>query len=211
MTEEEARDWLARRDVPRGTIDAIAAFVDLLVAENERQNLVARSTIDHIWARHIIDSAQLVYLSDQPEKPWLDIGSGPGLPGIVIALLTGAETMLVEPRRLRVAFLERAVAALGLETRANVILGKIETAILPFAPANITARAFASLDTIFTATAERARPEAIWVLPKGKSATDELESARRTWQGTFHVERSVSDPDAAIVVARGVGRRRKAR
>lgn len=211
MTEEEARDWLARHDVSRGTIDAIAAFVDLLVAENERQNLVARSTIDHIWARHIIDSAQLVYLSDQPEKPWLDIGSGPGLPGIVIALLTGAETMLVEPRRLRVAFLERAVGALGLETRANVILGKIETAILPFAPANITARAFASLDTIFTTTVERAGPEAIWVLPKGKSATDELESARRTWQGVFHVERSVSDPDAAIVVARGVGRRRKAR
>lgn len=211
MTEDDARAWLVRHDVPRETIDAIAAFVDLLVAENEHQNLVARSTIEHIWARHIIDSAQLVYLSDQPERPWLDIGSGPGLPGIVIALLTGADTILVEPRRLRVAFLERAVAALGLAGRVTPILGKIEAVVLPAAPVNITARAFASLDTIFAATVERAAPGAIWVLPKGKSAIAELESARQTWQGAFHVERSVSDPDAAIVVARGVGRRRKAR
>ncbi|WP_136162855.1 16S rRNA (guanine(527)-N(7))-methyltransferase RsmG [Sphingomonas flavalba] len=210
MTEEEARAWLAALAVPRETVARLEAFVALVLAENQQQNLIARSTEAAIWGRHVVDSAQLAGLADVPGGPWLDIGAGPGFPGIVIALMTDAPVWLVEPRRLRAAFLSRASRALGLEERVKVFAEKIEAAAIPAPPRTVTARAYAPLDRIFAVCQRFAGPETIYVLPKGRGAADELESARRTWQGTFHVERSVTDRDAAIVVARAV-RRRKAR
>ena len=72
------------------------------------------STVDEIWERHIADSAQLVRFEPRPDASWLDIGSGAGLPGLVIAILTEGPMTLVEPRRLRADFLQRAVDELGL-------------------------------------------------------------------------------------------------
>ena len=86
----------------------------MLIDENQRQNLVAKSTLDDLWRRHIDDAAQLVAY-DVPSATWLDIGSGAGLPGIVIAILTGNPMTLVEPRRLRAEFLQRVVEELGLK------------------------------------------------------------------------------------------------
>ncbi len=208
MTEEEVREWLSARDVPRETTERLAAFAEMVRAESEQQNLIARSTIETLWERHILDSAQLAFLASEPSRPWLDIGSGAGFPGIVLACLTGAQTMLVEPRKLRVAFLESVVSRLGLSDTVSVHAGKIAVIRLPTAPANITARAFASLETIFEATRLIAAPNSCWIIPKGRSARDELESVKRTWQGVFHVEQSASDPEAAIIVARDVGRRK---
>ncbi|WP_414901057.1 16S rRNA (guanine(527)-N(7))-methyltransferase RsmG [Sphingomonas flavalba] len=210
MTEEEAKAWLVARAVPRETVERFEAFVALVLAENQQQNLIARSTEATIWGRHIVDSAQLVGLAEDPNGPWLDIGAGPGFPGIVIALTTEAPVWLVEPRRLRAEFLMRAADALGLADRIVVFAEKIETAAIPAPPRTITARAYAPLDRIFGVCQRFSGPNTIYVLPKGRGAADELESARRTWQGAFHVERSATDRDAAIVVARAV-RRRKTR
>lgn len=202
MTEDEARNWItARFGVSRGT--KLAAFVDLLKRETLNQNLIAPSTVDQIWARHIVDSAQLLLHGDAGGK-WIDIGSGAGLPGLVIAILRDQPVELIEPRRLRTEFLEQAVRSLSLPN-VQVTTGKVErTAGLTDI---ITARAVAGLDQLFAMAAHRADSSTVWILPRGRNAHIEVEVARVAWQGSFHVEPSITAHDSFIVVARGVRRK----
>ena len=193
--------------VPRETSAMLRRFTTLLVEENQRQNLVAKSTVDDLWRRHIDDAAQLV-VHDARSATWLDIGSGAGLPGIVIAILTGNPMVLVEPRRLRADFLQRVVDDLKLD--ATVIQSKVETIHRP--PVDIiTARAVASVDRLFEMALHLSHDGTRWVLPKGKSAHLELEEAKKTWQGDFRLEPSRTDPDAQILIASRVRRKSRAR
>jgi len=196
----------AGRDVSRETLSRIEAFVDLLSRAAEDQNLVARSTLDAVWKRHILDSAQLVRFEPYGGASWLDIGSGAGLPGIVIALLVEGPVHLVEPRRLRVDFLREAVGKLGLSARVGIHHMKVERISGQFDV--ITARAVASLTRLLEISSHLSTKKTVWVLPKGRSARTELAEAQRAWQGAFHVEQSVTDPDSYIVVASGVGKKR---
>jgi 16S rRNA (guanine527-N7)-methyltransferase len=203
MTEEEARAWLrARFDVSRETWSRLERFVTLLSAESARQNLIAASTLPTIWSRHIVDSAQLLTLAP-PRRSWIDLGSGAGFPGLIIAVLSEAEVTLVDSRRKRVEFLREAAELLAVQHRTMLRCSRVET--LEDAQYDaISARAFAPLDRLLPLAARFARPDTIWLLPKGKSAISELEAVRRSWQGAFRVEPSVTDPDAAIIVARQV-------
>jgi 16S rRNA (guanine527-N7)-methyltransferase len=202
MTEDDARRWIVEHfGVSRET--RLVELVDLLVEEAGAQNLIARSTLEHIWARHIVDSAQLA-LHATAEGVWLDIGSGAGLPGLVLAILREQPIELIEPRRLRTAFLERAVQQLGLD-HVTVTTAKVERTT--GRAQVITARAVASLDQLFAIAMHRADPSTVWVLPKGRNAHSEVEAARHTWQGSFHVEPSITATDSLIVVAHGVRRK----
>lgn len=193
--------------VPRETSAMLRRFATLMVEENQRQNLVAKSTVDDLWRRHIDDAAQLV-VHDARSATWLDIGSGAGLPGIVIAILTGNPMVLVEPRRLRADFLQRVVDDLKLD--ATVIQSKVETIHRP--PVDIiTARAVASVERLFEMALHLSHNGTRWVLPKGKSAHLELEEAKKTWQGDFRLEPSRTDPDAQILIASRVRRKSRAR
>jgi 16S rRNA (guanine527-N7)-methyltransferase len=136
---------------------------------------------------------------------WIDIGTGAGLPGIVVAICRDEPVMLVEPRRLRTEFLNRAVAHLGLATQ--VMQMKVESLALPNAAVVISARAVGRLDALFNAAVHLADSATHWILPKGNSAEMEVESARKSWHGVFHVKPSISDPAAGIVHAHGVCRR----
>jgi 16S rRNA (guanine527-N7)-methyltransferase len=199
MTEDDARDWLrTRTDVSRET--RLAAFVDLLRDEAARQNLVSPSTLSEIWARHIVDSAQLLDHGD-PGGLWLDIGSGAGLPGIVLAIMREDPVELVEPRKLRTAFLQHCVDTLGL-TNVTIHTAKVERT--KGRAAVVTARAVGSLDTLFRIARHRSDRTTIWVLPKGRNAQSEVEDAQLWWQGSFHVEPSVTAPDSLIIVAKEV-------
>ncbi|MBO9714732.1 16S rRNA (guanine(527)-N(7))-methyltransferase RsmG [Sphingomonas sp.] len=204
MTEEEARAWVRERfGVSRETL--LARFAELLAAENERQNLVAASTLETIWNRHLVDSAQLVPLADgAAEGPWLDIGSGPGLPGLVVAVLTERQLVLSEPRARRVEFLRHAAEMLGIADRVTVEPRKIEAVRLPRKAAVISARAVAELSQLLAAAHPCANSSTRWLLPKGSRAHSEVEAARRAWQGVFHVEPSITQPDSGIVVAQEV-------
>jgi len=199
MTEDEARSWIGTRtDVSRET--RLAQFVDLLREENVRQNLIAPSTVEAIWTRHIVDSAQLLNQGD-PGGVWLDIGSGAGLPGIVLAILRDDPVELIEPRKLRTAFLQQCVDTLGL-TNVTIHTAKVERT--KGRAAVITARAVGTLDTVFRIARHRSNRSTIWVLPKGRNAQSEVEDAQLWWQGSFHVEPSVTAPDSLIVVAKEV-------
>jgi 16S rRNA (guanine527-N7)-methyltransferase len=191
---------VAGRPVSRETFERIEAFVARLTAENRRQNLISAATIDHLWERHILDSAQLVRFEPRPGASWVDIGSGAGLPGIVTACLVKGPVTLVEPRRLRADFLRETVEALSLNAsvecaKAERITGRFDI---------ITARAVAPLGKLLGITHRLSHGGTIWALPKGRNAESELAEARRAWQGAFHVERSVTDADSFIVVGTGV-------
>ena len=192
----------ARVAVPRETQDQLDALVAAVARAQAEQNLVSTSTLDSIWIRHMLDSAQLLFHVEQRSGRWLDIGSGAGFPGLVIAILSSFEVTLAEPRRLRAAFLTETVSALGLDDRVRVEQAKAES--LKGRYELISARAVAPVAALLSAAAHLAGPGTTWLLPKGRNAANELAAARQTWQGSFAMVPSVTDPEAAIIVASGV-------
>jgi 16S rRNA (guanine527-N7)-methyltransferase len=202
MTEAEARRAL---DVPRETLQRLEAFAELLAEENERQNLVSKGSLQHLWSRHVYDSAQLIRFAPTDATAWLDLGSGAGFPGLIVALLHPARVTLVDARRLRADFLRRAAEALGVSDKVEILCAKVE-ALPPRAFDVISARAFAPLGQLLTLAAPFSSGESIWILPKGRNAKSELEAVRSSWQGDFRLEPSLTDDEAGIVVARGVRR-----
>lgn len=204
MTEDDAKAWLTTSlHVSRETLAQLDAYRAMVLAETAHQNLIARSTFDVFWTRHIVDSAQLLtHIEGAADGPWLDLGAGAGLPGIVLAIINRRPVHMVEERRGRIGFLNRVVSALGL-SHATVHGCKVEA--LQLAPAAlITARAFAPLPKLFDLAHRFAQPDTLWLLPKGRSATEEVETVRAKWQADFHVKQSITDSEASILVAQNV-------
>ncbi len=201
MDEDAAKAWLAELGVSRETHERLDRFVALLRTANESQNLVSAASLDHVYARHIVDSAQLWRLAPDAGS-WLDLGSGAGLPGLILAILSDAPVVLVESRRLRTDWLQHAADALEL-TNVRVEAARLDL-VKSFPAAVITARAFAPLPKLLTLAHRFSTRESLWILPKGRSAAEELASIAGTWHGSFHMEPSVTDPDSAIIVARNV-------
>ena len=190
----------AGRPVSRETLSRIETFVGLLKDEGRRQNLISASTLDDVWNRHIVDSAQLVRFEPAPRAAWADLGAGAGLPGIVVACIVDGPVTLVEPRRLRAEFLHRVAEELRLDvgvvqSKAEALHGRYDV---------ITARAVAPLERLLKISHHLSTGKTVWILPKGRGAVSELADAQKTWQGVFHVERSVTDEDSRIIVATGV-------
>ena len=201
MTEIEARERVAA-DVPRETLAKIERFIALLLQASQHQNLISAATIATIWQRHILDSVQLLPLVPAA-CTWLDIGTGAGFPGVIVALASDHAVTLLEPRGRRASFLRQAVEELGLNARVGVAAKRAEQlASQPFAV--ISARAVAPLATLFNIAAHLADTQTSWVLPKGRSAALDVAAAAEIWHGRFTLVPSVTDPDAAIVVARSV-------
>ena len=204
VTEDEARAYVAGLTDSAGMarLETLAAMV---LDENQRQNLIARATEPHIWQRHIADSAQVLQnvsretLGANAGGPWLDLGSGPGFPGLVIAALCpNMPVVLVESRARRVEFLHRAVAAMDLP-KCRVEGQRLER-VEPFAARAISARAFAPLDRLLNLSAPFSTRATAYVLPKGRSAAQELEALKSSIRAMFHVKHSLTDPDAGIIV-----------
>ncbi|CAN5165466.1 hypothetical protein BH10PSE13_BH10PSE13_00680 [soil metagenome] len=213
MTEDEARAWLAARGWLDGVaLERLERIAAMVMEENARQNLVAASTLPHMWSRHIVDSAQLLVLAQAraDEGLWVDLGSGGGFPGLVIAALRPAPILMVETRGLRARFLERCIGDLGL-AHASVLQSRVERVVLDAPAAILSARAFASLDSTLAIASHLCDQNSVWLLPKGRNAQLELVTAGQQWQAVFHVEQSVTDPESAIITASGVKRRYAAR
>lgn len=207
VTEADAQNWLRNvLQVDHAGMERLSRLVALLLEENERQNLVARGTLPHVWVRHIVDSAQLLHVSREtlPGGEWLDLGTGAGFPGLVIAALQPERPVtLVDSRRLRTEWLQRAAEALELD-RVSVVLSRVED--LQSGPhAVISARAFAPLDKLVTLSARFSTPDTVWLLPKGAGAPHELEVLPDSWNHLFHVEQSLTDENAGIIVGRLLG------
>lgn len=203
MDETAARAWVEREfTVSRETMAKLDVFADLLRAENERQNLVSRGTLDQLWVRHIADSAQLLRFAPSGAS-WLDLGTGAGFPGLIVGALHDGPVTLVEERRLRVDFLRRAAAL--MELRIEILHAKAER--VPPRPYDvISARAFAPLEKLLSLGTAFSTQKSLWLLPKGRNAEAELAALDPSWQGEYRLEPSVTDAEAQIIVAQGVHR-----
>ena len=200
--EAEAQAWVqASFDVSRETMAALERFAALLRDEAGRQNLVSAASLDQLWQRHIADSAQLLRFVPDDRGSWIDLGSGAGFPGLIVAALHRGPVTLVEERRLRVEFLHRAAAALGVEV--EIVAAKVER-VAPRRFDVISARAFAPLGRLLELGTSFSTEKSLWVLPKGRNAESELEAVSASWQGDFRLEQSLTDADARIILASGV-------
>jgi len=209
MTEEEAKRWLDGRGWWSGQAgERLRTFVALLLEEADRQNLISQASRQQIWARHIVDSAQLLALLSPRDADglWIDLGTGAGLPGLVIACLRESPLTLIEARPLRTAFLRRCVETLALD-HVTVVTDKVERVVLGGPASVISARAFAPLDRLLILSSHLSDENTVWLLPKGRQAEKELEMVGRDWQAMFHVEHSLTDPESRIVTIRQLCRR----
>lgn len=199
--EQTARDFVASL-CDAEAMDRLDQLALLLAVENERQNLVAKDTIPTLWQRHIADSAQLLrYVPEQTAGAWLDLGTGAGFPGLVVAVMRPDWSIkLVESRKRRVEWLSDTKFALNL-AHCEIIGMPLER-IESFPAGVISARAFAPMPRLLDLSRRFSTGDTFWLLPKGRSAAQDLASLPDRLQKMFHVEQSVTDSDAGIIVGK---------
>jgi 16S rRNA (guanine527-N7)-methyltransferase len=205
MTESDRDTALALVPVSRETAERFAVYADLLMRWQKAVNLVALSTLPHLWVRHIADSAQLLALVPDA-RTFVDLGSGSGCPGLIIALQL-AETPdamvdLVESDQRKCAFLRAVIRETG--AKARVRMGRIEEVLpdLGSIPEVVTARALAPIGKLLDYTENLLLKGSIGVFPKGREAQSELTAARPSPRLRFDWVPSRTDPSARIALVR---------
>jgi 16S rRNA (guanine527-N7)-methyltransferase len=185
--------------VSRETVGRLETMVEVLLRWQKAINLVGRATLDDVWTRHILDSAQLAPLIPKESKGLADLGSGAGFPGLVLAALCPTlDVTLIESDARKAAYLGEAARKMGLPKQPRIVVGRIETA--PPTQADIvTARALAPLGQLL-AWADRHRSDpAICLFHKGKGWQVELTEAMKDWEIEYTPQPSITDRDAVIL------------
>ncbi len=198
MTEDEAKGWMAD-SFGVASLAKVERFVAAVCEENDRQNLIAPSTVGSIWSRHVVDSAQLVPLASKSGM-WLDIGTGAGFPGLVVAFVRDAPMMLVEPRRQRAAFLRDFCDFAGL---SHVTVAECKVEHVEASADVISARAVAPVEKLLQAAAHCGTTRTRWLLPRGASGMREVAAVQQRWRGVFHMKQSLTDAGSTILICDG--------
>ena len=204
MAALSGTDFQAATGVSRETLHRLEVYRQLLIRWQKAINLVGRGTLDDIWRRHFLDSAQLIDLAPPAPGPWLDLGSGAGFPGLVLAILGAADVRLVESDGRKCTFLREAARATGAPV--TVLQARVET-LAPVGAAVITARALAPLTRLVPLAARHARPKTVGLFLKGAGVDDEIQDldlklTEPTKCRKLAFERVVSRSDPAGVVLR---------
>ena len=192
----------AALNVSRETLGRLKAYVALLGRWQARRNLIGRGTERDVWRRHILDSGQLADHLPPGARRLVDLGSGAGLPGLVLAILTGAETTLVEADAAKAAFL--AEAARLTSAPCEIRRARIED-LAPWPVDALTARALAPLPRLLDYAAPFAPP--LCLFPKGARWRRELTEAARTWHISARDAPSATEPAARILIVERFARR----
>jgi 16S rRNA (guanine527-N7)-methyltransferase len=194
---EEMREL--RVDVSRETRDQLEALVHTLGRWQKAVNLVGKATLEDIWVRHILDSAQLTPLIPKTAKRLVDLGSGGGFPGLVLAAMRpDLQVTLIEADARKGAFLGEAGRRMSLKTLPKVIISRIEAA--PAVQADVvTARALAPLGQLLAWAAPHRGDTAICLFHKGKGWQAELTGAMKDWDIVAQPFSSVTDRDAVLL------------
>ncbi|MGL6209809.1 MAG: 16S rRNA (guanine(527)-N(7))-methyltransferase RsmG [Paracoccaceae bacterium] len=201
----EARpDWLT---VSIETYERLGVFATLVQKWNPAINLVSRASVSQLWDRHILDSAQIFELVAVPsDARWLDLGSGAGFPGLVVAILAAEhqptlQVTLVESDRRKATFLSQAVRSLDL--KAEVVAERVEV-FPPNGADFLSARALAGLDVLCGYATRHLHPRGLAVFPKGAQVEEEIATAVKSWQFDVQRHQSRTDPTATILVMKDV-------
>jgi len=189
--------------VSRETLARLEAYAELLTRWSARINLIGRDTIADLWRRHILDSAQLRAFVPDRARNMIDLGSGAGLPGLVLAILGAPGVELVEADSRKCAFLREAARI----TEAPVTLRpcRIET-VSPHPVDVVTARACAPLDRLLGLAEPFLAPDSECLFLKGERVGEELTLARKRWTMTPSLHQSRSDPRGVVLRLQQVAR-----
>lgn len=193
-------------DVSRETHEKLQAYAALVRQWNPRINLVAASTLDDLWTRHIVDSMQLFSLADRSTRTWVDLGSGGGFPGIVCAIMAQDQMpdcrfTLVESDKRKAAFL--LVCQQKLSLGLGVLTERAEH-VPPLQAQIVTARALAPLPHLLSLVSRHMAAGGCALLPKGKNHAAELEAARLEWQFDVSSHASRTDESARIFAMKDI-------
>lgn len=194
-------------DVSRETLVKLELFASLVEKWTPKINLISKSSVPVIWDRHVTDSAQLFGLTTK-QGLWVDLGSGGGFPGIVIAILAAQEkarwrVTLVESDQRKSAFLRTAVRELDLA--ASVVSDRIEN-IEPLHADVVSARALADLGVLIGFAERHLKADGTALFPKGQSWQKEHDDAQRQWSYTCEPIRSETNPSAAVLKIKDIAR-----
>lgn len=202
-------ELIRRYDVPRETLIRLDRYAAMLCDWQSRLNLVGPATLPERWSRHFLDSAQLLDYAPQGALSWLDIGSGAGFPGLIIAMLRpDVHVTLVESRAKKCNFLQAVAEDCAITDRVSIHAERIEA--LPQRQFDvISARALASLPQLFDWGLRFAESDTTWLLPKGASVESEIHAAKEKFIFSADLQPSLTDASARIVIARAVQRRRR--
>ena len=191
-----ADDFQAATPVSRETMERLQIYADVLADWNGRMNLVARSTLEDVWHRHMLDSAQLFPLIPAGAKVLVDLGAGAGFPGLVLAIMGVPEVHLIESTGKKASFLQAVAEATGVSVKIHK--NRIE-AVKPFTADVITARALAPLDKLLGYAHPFSGPDTRHLYLKGQHVGDELTNAHKIWNMKVDRQPSSTDPRGSVL------------
>ena len=189
------------KNVSRETFSLLERLAALVEKWNKSINLISKSTVPNLWERHILDSVQIYHATQVNFKRWLDIGSGAGFPGLVLAILAkekniDGKIILVESDKRKCAFLHTVRRDLNLNL--SIINKRIEECD----PQNadiISARALANLTKLFDLSFNHKCENTTFIFPKGRSWQEELVAAEKTWNFSWEAVNSITDSQAVVL------------
>lgn len=189
------------QDVSRETYAELQAFAALVQKWTPRINLISKASVPHIWDRHIVDSVQLYRLAPPVFRNWVDIGSGGGFPGIVMAILGRANQpdatfTLIEADQRKATFLRTAARDISLPV--TVIADRIENTSPQMADV-VSARALTALSALLPLVVRHMQPTGRALLHKGQRYQAEVAEARQSWAFDLEDHPSMTDPDARLL------------
>jgi 16S rRNA (guanine527-N7)-methyltransferase len=202
---------VAGLSVSRETFSALEAFEALVRRWNPAINLIGKASLGDLWHRHIADSAQIFAHCPPQALLWVDIGSGGGFPGLVVAILA-RESMrdlrvtLVESDLRKATFLRQAAQTLGLDV---IVRGERIESLNGLAADVISARALAPLAELLSFADRHLRHDGVALFSKGARHELEIDEARKTWSFDVNTQPSLSEPGAAILAIRKINRATK--
>jgi 16S rRNA (guanine527-N7)-methyltransferase len=202
-----AAGFQAATGVSRETLARLEVYAELLTRRGQEMNLVGRRTLPDLWRRHMLDSAQLWDLLPPPpktrERCIVDLGSGAGFPGLVLAIMGAGNVHLIESTRKKAAFLHEVAEATGAPATVHAV--RIEDAP-PLKADVVTSRALAALPKLLGYAAGFCGADTICLFPKGRSAGEELTEARKAWNITVTETPSRTEPESTLLSIAGLAR-----
>lgn len=206
-------DFAAAFNASPEAIDRLRIYADTLALWQKKINLVSPATLGEVWHRHFADSAQLMALAPETAKSWIDLGSGAGFPGLVVAILLAdrppprPRVILIESDQRKAAFLGEVIRRTGLAAviSVDILCIRIETAATRAMIESadiVSARALAPLGKLIELALPLLKPSGVGLFLKGRGVKSELASARRAFEFAYELVPSRTEPEAAVVVMR---------
>lgn len=198
-------EFQAHTNVSRETIERLEAYLDLLARWQEKVNLVGLSTMPDAWRRHFLDSAQLLKFIPGPGARIVDLGSGAGFPGLVLAIMGASHVHLIESNVRKCVFLREAARATG--TEVTVVNSRIESAAWSMSADVVCSRACANLSHLIGWANDMLTQDGVCLFHKGQYVDRELTESQKKWTMTHKSHPSVTDSAGVILEIGGIGHR----